>query len=153
MSYLLPHLHSGWAVDQCILGEEDRVVVLRFGHDHDEVCMLMDEVLAGELLGQVGAAAWRAAAVPGRTDALTGGGNSNAPVACRLLSSSRAGIADQVKNFACIYLVDISEVPDFNTMCVGGHAERGPGLVGRGGAASLGALLAGLLTRVLTTAL
>ena len=27
-----------------------------------------------------------------------------------------AGIADPVKNFAVIYLVDISEVPDFNTM-------------------------------------
>lgn len=25
-------------------------------------------------------------------------------------------IADDVKNFAVIYLVDISEVPDFNTM-------------------------------------
>lgn len=27
-----------------------------------------------------------------------------------------AGVADQMKNFAVIYLVDISEVPDFNTM-------------------------------------
>ena len=27
-----------------------------------------------------------------------------------------AGVADQIKNFACTYLVDISEVPDFNTM-------------------------------------
>lgn len=33
MSYLLPHLRSGWAVDQAILNEEDRVVVIRFGHD------------------------------------------------------------------------------------------------------------------------
>lgn len=39
MSYLLPHLHSGWAVDQAILGEEDRVVVIRFGHDWDPQCM------------------------------------------------------------------------------------------------------------------
>lgn len=31
MSYLLPHLHSGFAVDQAILSEEDRVVVIRFG--------------------------------------------------------------------------------------------------------------------------
>jgi hypothetical protein len=29
MSYLLPHLNSGFAVDQAILGEEDRVIVLR----------------------------------------------------------------------------------------------------------------------------
>lgn len=40
MSYLLPHLHSGWAVDQAILAEEERVVVIRFGHDWDETCML-----------------------------------------------------------------------------------------------------------------
>jgi hypothetical protein len=39
MSYLLPHLHSGWAVDQAILSEEGRVVVIRFGHDWDETCM------------------------------------------------------------------------------------------------------------------
>lgn len=39
MSYLLPHLHSGWAVDQAILSEEERVVVIRFGHDWDDTCM------------------------------------------------------------------------------------------------------------------
>lgn len=72
MSYLLPHLTSGWAVDQAILNENDRVVVIRFGHDHDPDCMLMDEVLAK--------------------------------------------IAERVKNFAVIYLVDITDVPDFNTM-------------------------------------
>jgi len=27
MSYMLPHLHNGWQVDQAILSEEDRVVV------------------------------------------------------------------------------------------------------------------------------
>ena len=43
MSYLLPHLRTGWAVDQAILNEEDRVVVVRFGHDYDPVCMQMDE--------------------------------------------------------------------------------------------------------------
>jgi hypothetical protein len=52
MSYLLPHLHSGWAVDQAILGEEDRVVIIRFGHDWDPQCMQMDEVLAGEGPGE-----------------------------------------------------------------------------------------------------
>ena len=35
MSYMLPHLHNGWQVDQAILSEEDRVVVIRFGHDWD----------------------------------------------------------------------------------------------------------------------
>ncbi|RYY86064.1 hypothetical protein EON63_06455 [archaeon] len=72
MSYLLPHLHSGWAVDQAILNEENKVVVIRFGHDWDPTCMEMDEVLFH--------------------------------------------LAEDVKNFAVIYLVDISEVPDFNTM-------------------------------------
>lgn len=74
MSYLLPHLHTGWAVDQAILNEEDRVVVIRFGHDYDPVCMQQDETL------------------------------------CK--------IAEDIKNFGAIYLVDITEVPDFNTMCV-----------------------------------
>eukprot|EP00456_Euglypha_rotunda_P088342 TRINITY_DN9045_c0_g1_i8.p1 TRINITY_DN9045_c0_g1~~TRINITY_DN9045_c0_g1_i8.p1 ORF type:complete len:143 (-),score=23.75 TRINITY_DN9045_c0_g1_i8:140-568(-) len=72
MSYLLPQLHSGWAVDQAILAEEDRVVVIRFGHDWDTTCMEQDEVLFD--------------------------------------------LAEDVKNYAVIYLVDISEVPDFNTM-------------------------------------
>ena len=72
MSYLLPHLRSGWAVDQAILNEESKVVVIRFGHDWDTTCMEMDEILFG--------------------------------------------IADDVKNFCSIYLVDLSEVPDFTTM-------------------------------------
>jgi hypothetical protein len=32
-------LHSGWAVDQAILCEEERLVVIRFGHDWDDTCM------------------------------------------------------------------------------------------------------------------
>lgn len=72
MSYMLQHLHNGWQVDQAILAEEDRVVVIRFGHDWDPTCMKMDEVLYG--------------------------------------------IAEKVKNYAVIYLVDVTEVPDFNKM-------------------------------------
>eukprot|EP00871_Galdieria_phlegrea_P004633 jgi/Galph1/5170/GphlegSOOS_G3796.1 len=72
MSYLLPHLHSGYAVDQAILTEEDRVVIIRFGSDFDPTCMLMDETL------------YKA--------------------------------AEKVKNFAVVYLVDVHEVPDFNTL-------------------------------------
>jgi len=45
MSYLLPHLSNGWQVDQAILSEEDRVVVIRFGHDWEPSCMRMDETL------------------------------------------------------------------------------------------------------------
>ncbi|CAB9519297.1 Thioredoxin-like protein 4A [Seminavis robusta] len=72
MSYLLPHLHSGWEVDQAIVTEEDRVVVIRFGRDQDPTCMIQDEVLMS--------------------------------------------IAEKVKNFAKIYVVDIDQVPDFSNM-------------------------------------
>ncbi len=69
---MLPHLHNGWQVDQAIMSEVDKVVVIRFGHDWDPTCMKMDEVLFK--------------------------------------------IADKVKNFAVCYLVNITEVPDFNKM-------------------------------------
>jgi U5 snRNP protein, DIM1 family len=72
MAYLLPHLTTGWDVDQAIVNEEDRVVVIRFGRDADPTCMVQDEILAS--------------------------------------------IAEKVKNFAVVYLVDIDEVPDFNAM-------------------------------------
>mmetsp|Transcript_15837 Transcript_15837/g.34276 ORF Transcript_15837/g.34276 Transcript_15837/m.34276 type:complete len:144 (+) Transcript_15837:250-681(+) len=45
MSYFLPHLRSAYEVDQAILSEEERVVVVRFGSDTDATCMLMDETL------------------------------------------------------------------------------------------------------------
>ncbi|GAA5910898.1 hypothetical protein JCM3775_001651 [Rhodotorula graminis] len=45
MSYFLPRLESGWHVDQAILAEESRVVVIRFGHDWDSDCMRHDETL------------------------------------------------------------------------------------------------------------
>jgi len=47
MSYLLPHLHSGYAVDQAILEEEERLVCMRFGRDWSPECMIMDETLFG----------------------------------------------------------------------------------------------------------
>ena len=72
MSYLLPHLNTGWEVDQAILSEEKRLVIIRFGHDWDPQCMLMDEILYK--------------------------------------------VADLVRNIAVIFLVDITKVPDFNTM-------------------------------------
>ena len=72
MSYLLPHLDNGWEVDQAILSEEDRVVIIRFGHDYDKDCMYMDEMLYKS--------------------------------------------AEAVSKFAVVYLVDITEVPDFNNM-------------------------------------
>ncbi|KAG1880990.1 mitosis protein DIM1-domain-containing protein [Suillus subluteus] len=74
MSYFLPHLPSGWHVDEAIKSEEDRIVVIRFGHDWDHQCMTMDETLYS--------------------------------------------VAEKVQNFAVIYLVDITEVPDFNKVCI-----------------------------------
>ncbi|CAF3441362.1 unnamed protein product [Fusarium graminearum] len=44
-SVVLPHLNTGWHVDQAILSEEDRLVVIRFGRDWDPDCMRQDEVL------------------------------------------------------------------------------------------------------------
>ena len=72
MSYFLQHLPSGWHVDQAIINEEDRIVLIRFGHDWDPQCMRMDEQLYS--------------------------------------------IAEKVTKYCIIYLVDITEVPDFNQM-------------------------------------
>ena len=47
MSFMLSHLENGWQVDQAILSEEDKVVIIRFGHDWDPTCMKMDETLFG----------------------------------------------------------------------------------------------------------
>lgn len=47
MSIFLPRLESGWHVDQAILAEESRVVVIRFGHDYEPDCMRHDETLYG----------------------------------------------------------------------------------------------------------
>lgn len=40
-SIVLPHLQSAWHVDQAILSEEERLVVIRFGRDHDPDCELL----------------------------------------------------------------------------------------------------------------
>lgn len=72
MSYVLPHLDNGWEVDQAILNETDKLVVIRFGHDWDTQCMQMDEVILK--------------------------------------------VAYKLSKFIVFYLVDITKVPDFNTM-------------------------------------
>ena len=71
---MLPHLTSGWNVDQAIVCDEnkDRVVVIRFGDDANHICMEMDEHLYA--------------------------------------------LAEEVRNFAVVYLVDTDEVPDFNDL-------------------------------------
>ena len=47
-SVVLPHLVTGWHVDQAIMSEEERLVVIRFGRDWDPDCMRQDEVLYRE---------------------------------------------------------------------------------------------------------
>jgi DIM1 family U5 snRNP protein len=105
------------------LQEEDRVVIIRFGHDYDESCMQMDEVRGpvrrppasrpaarsrSELETFVGPAFCQYVRMP-----------SHAVPKFQLQTQSLqvlAGTAERMKNFAVIYLVDISEVPDFNAM-------------------------------------
>ena len=72
MSYMLRHLKTAWEVDQAIIAEEKKLVVVRFGTDWDSKCMAMDEMLAK--------------------------------------------IEYDISNFAIIYVVDITQVPDFNQM-------------------------------------
>jgi DIM1 family U5 snRNP protein len=45
MSFFLPHLRTGWHVDQAILSEEDRIVIIRFGREQQPECMVIDEIL------------------------------------------------------------------------------------------------------------
>eukprot|EP00461_Guttulinopsis_vulgaris_P002348 UN02349 len=42
---LLPELESGWAVDQAIVTEEERVVLIRFGQEDDLDCVDVDDTL------------------------------------------------------------------------------------------------------------
>ena len=72
MSFLIPHLDNGWEVDQSILTEQEKLVVIRFGHDWNPSCMIMDEIITK--------------------------------------------VAYKLSNFVTFYVVDISKVPDFNTM-------------------------------------
>lgn len=103
--------------------EEDRVVVIRFGHDWEESCMQMDEVLRCWPTCVLPHVLW--AAQPhsphcschrhGASDFMSGPAlpqTEGGFAAAQVLSST----ADPMKNFAVIYLVDIGEVPDFNTM-------------------------------------
>ncbi|XP_073534994.1 thioredoxin-like protein 4A isoform X1 [Phyllobates terribilis] len=107
MSYMLPHLHNGWQVDQAILSEEDRVLVIRFGHDWDPTCMKMDEVLYSIAEKPVGIRGQY-----GPTLDIPAYRRSEGLGRCLTLGL----IPWMVKNFAVIYLVDITEVPDFNKM-------------------------------------
>jgi U5 snRNP protein, DIM1 family len=41
---------TGWHVDQAIMSEDERLVIIRFGRDWDPDCMRQDEVLYRESL-------------------------------------------------------------------------------------------------------
>ena len=87
-SVVLPHLVTGWHVDQAIMSEEERLVIIRFGRDWDPECMRQDEVLYR--MRPFSGIFWSKLTVP--------------------------GIADRVKNFAVIYVCDLDQVPDFKQM-------------------------------------
>lgn len=95
----LPHTHSPPSFPPSHIQEEDRVVVLRFGHDYDETCMQMDEVSSSTT----------------DTEAFYPY-NIIWPTILLIYTQILASVADKIKNFAVIYLVDISEVSDFNAM-------------------------------------
>lgn len=42
---MLPHLYDGWEVDQAILQESNKVVIIRFGYESHRSCMQMDNML------------------------------------------------------------------------------------------------------------
>ncbi len=46
MSFLLYQLTNAWQVDQAILSEEDRLVVIRFGHNDHSDCQFMDNLMS-----------------------------------------------------------------------------------------------------------
>ncbi|XP_046430644.1 thioredoxin-like protein 4A isoform X1 [Neodiprion lecontei] len=87
MSYMLGHLHNGWQVDQAILSEEDRVVVSSRHHNL--------KIQSYKIVIRFG--------------------HDWDPM-CMKMDEVLYNIAEKVKNFAVIYLVDITEVPDFNKM-------------------------------------
>lgn len=93
-SVVLPHLVTGWHVDQAIMSEEERLVVIRFGRDW------------GKLFS---AARLRA---PKRTPST----NVRADPDCMRQDEVLYRIADKVKNFAVIYVCDLDQVPDFKQM-------------------------------------
>lgn len=93
MSYMLAHLHNGWQVDQAILSEEDRIVVscLRKNVSKSFIFQLSNLLQVIRF------------------------GHDWDPT-CMKMDEVLYSIAEKVKNFAVIYLVDITAVPDFNKM-------------------------------------
>lgn len=102
-SMVLPHLQNAWQVDQAILSEDERLVVVRFGRDsHPDWYVLL------------------------LTNALSSRHFTFMPFLFSVLLTYEifslrqddvlSKIADRVKNFAVVYLCDIEQTPDFNAM-------------------------------------
>jgi U5 snRNP protein, DIM1 family len=87
---MLTHLHNGWQVDQAILSEEDRIVV--------KINFVFNRSLINDFFRQV-----------------IRFGHDWDPT-CMKMDEGLYSIAEKVKNFAVIYLVDTTAVPDFNKM-------------------------------------
>ena len=101
----LPHLKSGWHVDQAILAEEDRVVCIRFGHDwvgpsHTH----FSQSTRDSLLSALCVCVCLSLSLCVRTQ----------DPQCMVMDETLYSVAEKVQNFAVIYLCDITDVPDFN---------------------------------------
>ena len=106
MSYMLPHLHNGWQVDQAILSEEDRVIVFRFVKIIN--CFSLNPLHKTAMqVWLIPASSW--------TRSQPRFGHDWDPT-CMKMDETLYGIAEKIRNFAQVYLVDITEVPDFNKM-------------------------------------
>jgi DIM1 family U5 snRNP protein len=122
MAYLLPHLKSGWEVDQAIVTAEDRVVVIRFGHDQDQTCMVQDEILMS--IADKVSCFFLFLFFEFNTASFVIFLNENnlfmewehSPSLLNTFLLFLLYTTTKVKNFAVIYLVDTTEVPDFNNM-------------------------------------
>jgi DIM1 family U5 snRNP protein len=117
-SIVLPHLRTAWHVDQAILSEEERLVVIRFGRDHDPDCKSPLSASAPDRKNKEHSLT-RPLHAGIRQDELL------YKIAERVKSpSSTASLPTRNKtdpvcdaaDFSVIYLCDVDEVPDFNTM-------------------------------------
>lgn len=97
-SMVLPHLQNAWQVDQAILSEDERLVVVRFGRDsHPD---------------------WYVVLKPIQSYIYLFGFVHHADTTSHSLRQDDvlSKIADRVRTFAVIYLCDIEQTPDFNAM-------------------------------------
>lgn len=95
MAAFLPKLVSGWHVDQAILAEESRVVVIRFGHDYVSCLPLLSLTLLNVFRLTLGAR------VMIQNDE------------CMVHDETLFGIAEKIKNFAVICEDSFSSVSAF----------------------------------------